>query len=156
MVVRELEKSSPIYRFRCVTSTRNRSSRDTWRFTPSWKPASSWKRLPRYSATPMKKNSLNNWKTGIKNGLTSFLKERTVNPITKRWCYTHKRVRAAYRSLKINLPYLFTYQNYPKLDIPNTTNSLDGSFSQLKMKLGVHRGMREPLKRKMIEEILGN
>lgn len=87
---------------------------------------------------------------------SDFLKERTVNPATKRWCYTHKRVRAAYHSLKINLPYLFTYQKYPELNIPNTTNSLDGSFSQLKMKLGVHRGMREPLKRKMIEEILGN
>lgn len=85
-----------------------------------------------------------------------FLKEKTVNPITKRWCYTHKRVRAACHSLKINLPYLFTYRKYPDLNIPNTTNSLDGSFSQLKMKLGVHRGMREPLKRKMIEEILGN
>lgn len=87
---------------------------------------------------------------------SGFLKERTVNPVTKRWCYTHKRVRAAYRSLNINLLYLFTYQKYPKLNIPNTTNSLDGSFSQLKMKLGVHRGMREPIKRKMIEEILGN
>jgi hypothetical protein len=85
-----------------------------------------------------------------------FLRERTVNLITKRWCYTHKRVRSAYRSLKTNLPYLFTYQNYPKLNIPNTTNSLDGSFSQLKAKLGVHRGLREPIKRKMIEEILGN
>lgn len=86
----------------------------------------------------------------------SFLKERTINPVTKRWHYTHKRVRSAYHSLNTNLPYLFTYQKYPDLNIPNTTNSLDGSFSQLKMKLGVHRGMREPLKRKMIEEILGN
>jgi len=90
------------------------------------------------------------------NKWSDFLKERTTNPITKRWCYTHKRTRAAYRSLKINLPYLFIYQKYPELNIPNTTNSLDGSFSQLKMKLGVHQGMREPIKRKMIEEILGN
>lgn len=40
----------------------------------------------------------------------SFLKEKTINPITKRWFYTHKRLRSAYRSLKTNLPYLFTYQ----------------------------------------------
>ncbi|MCX6811003.1 MAG: hypothetical protein NTY30_04740 [Candidatus Berkelbacteria bacterium] len=93
---------------------------------------------------------------GWHNKWYDFLKERTTNPITKRWCYTHKRIRSAYRSLNINLPYLFTYQKYPELNIPNTTNSLDGSFSQLKMKLGVHRGMREPIKRKMIEEILGN
>jgi hypothetical protein len=46
--------------------------------------------------------------------------------------YTHGRVRSAYYSLKRNLPYLFTYQKYPELNIPNTTNSADGSFSPLK------------------------
>ena len=85
-----------------------------------------------------------------------FLKERTTNPITGKWFYTHKRIRAAYRSLKTNLPYLFTYQKYPELNIPNTTNSLDGSFSHLKSKINIHRGLREPIKRKMIEHILGN
>ena len=62
----------------------------------------------------------------------SFLKERTTDPITNKWCYAHKRVRSARRSIKINLPYLFTYLKYPELNIPNTTNSLDGSFSWLK------------------------
>jgi hypothetical protein len=75
-----------------------------------------------------------------------FLKERTTNPQTGRWCYTHKRVRSAYRSLKTNLPYLFTYQKYPELHIPNTTNSLDGFFNSLKSKLNVHRGL-SPLRR---------
>ncbi len=55
-----------------------------------------------------------------------FLKEKTINPFTSQWFYTHKRLRAAGRSLKNNLPYLFTYQKYPELNIPNTTNSLDG------------------------------
>lgn len=86
----------------------------------------------------------------------SFLKERTVNPTTKRWSYTHKRVRSARHSLKNNLPFLFTYLKYPKLNIPNTTNSLEGSFSHLKEKVGIHRGSREPIKRKMIEDILAN
>ena len=57
-----------------------------------------------------------------------FLKERTVNHETGKWFYTHKRLRSAYRSSKTNLPHLFTYQKYPKLNIPNTTNSLDGSL----------------------------
>ena len=57
-----------------------------------------------------------------------FLEEKTINPETERWCYTHKRVRSAYRSLITNLPYLFTCQKYPGLYIPNTTNSLDGFF----------------------------
>lgn len=84
-----------------------------------------------------------------------FLKERTTDPITGGWHYTHKRIRAAYRSLKINLPYLFTYQKYPELNIPNTTNSLDGSFAHLKSLLRIHRGIKKDLKIKIIQEILG-
>lgn len=86
----------------------------------------------------------------------SFLKERTTDPITGRWHYTHKRTRAAFRSLKNNLPYLFTYLKYPELNIPNTTNSLDGSFSWLKQKVGIHRGMTRVNRAKIIEYILNN
>ncbi len=86
----------------------------------------------------------------------SFLKERTTKPVTGRWCYTHKRVRSARHSIKNNLPYLFTYLAYPELNIPNTTNSLDGSFSWLKQKLGIHRGHTDELRDKIIEHILGN
>jgi hypothetical protein len=85
-----------------------------------------------------------------------FLKERTINPTTKRWSYTHKRTRSARRSLKINLPYLFTYQRYQDLNIPNTTNSLDGSFAWLKQKVGIHRGYTKQLRDKIINYILGN
>jgi len=84
----------------------------------------------------------------------TFLKEKTTNPDTGRWCYTHKKVRSAYRSLKTNLPYLFTYQLYPELHIPNTTNSLDGYFSRLKKLLNVHSGLNEKRKFKIIVEIL--
>ena len=85
-----------------------------------------------------------------------FLKERTTDPITGRWHYTHKNVRSARHSLKIHLPYLFTYLKYPELNIPNTTNSLDGSFSWLKQKLNIHRGFTNQLRDKIIEHILGN
>jgi hypothetical protein len=86
----------------------------------------------------------------------SFLKERTTDPITKRWHYIHKRIRSARHSLKNNLPYLFTYLKYPELNIPNTTNSLDGSFSWLKQKVGIHRGMTKQNRAKIIEYILNN
>ena len=85
-----------------------------------------------------------------------FLKERTVDPITGRWHYTHKRLRSAYHSLKSNLPYLFTYQKYPELNIPNTTNSLDGSFAHLKGLIQIHRGLKIDLKRKLVLSILQN
>lgn len=35
---------------------------------------------------------------------SSFLKERTTDPVTGRWHHTHKRLRSAYRSLKIKPP----------------------------------------------------
>jgi len=85
-----------------------------------------------------------------------FLKERTVEPISGRWHYTHKRLRSAYRSLRSNLSYLFTYQKYPELNIPNTTNSLDGSFAHLKGLIQIHRGLKIDLKRKLILSILQN
>jgi hypothetical protein len=53
-----------------------------------------------------------------------------------------------------NLPYLFTYQKHPDLNIPNTTNSLDGCFAYLKELVKVHKGSKKSLKRKIIEEIL--
>ena len=95
---------------------------------------------------------LSNWY----NQWETFLKEKTTNPETGRWCYTHKRVRSAYRSLKTNLPYLFTYQKYPKLNIPNTTNSLDGYFNRLKSLLNVHRGLSHKRKMKLVDLILRN
>jgi hypothetical protein len=83
-----------------------------------------------------------------------FLKEKTVNSETKRWFYTHKKVRSAYRSLKNNLGILFTYQKYPELIIPNTTNTLEGSFSHVKGMLRIHRGLKAKRKYRLISEIL--
>jgi hypothetical protein len=83
-----------------------------------------------------------------------FISQKTYTLGCKRWHYTHKNVRSAYRSLEANLPYLFTYLKYPELHIPNTTNSLDGSFSQLKSKLGDHRGLSKGNRYKLISELL--
>ena len=86
------------------------------------------------------------WKT--------VLEEKTFNPKTGKSHYTHKRLRSAYRSLLRHLPYLCTYQKYPELKIPNTTNSLDGTFSHLKHLLSVHRGVSKELRYRMISHIL--
>jgi hypothetical protein len=86
----------------------------------------------------------------------TLLKEKTINQNTKKWFYTHKKLRSAYRSLKTNLPYLFTYQEKQNrhLKIPNTTNLLDGFFSHLKDTLRVHRGLNIKRKIKIIETII--
>lgn len=83
-----------------------------------------------------------------------FLKERTYSEDGRHWQYTHRRIRSAYRSLRTNAPYLFTYQKYPELHIPNTTNSVDGYFSKLKQLLNTHRGLTIQRRYRLIQEIL--
>ena len=83
-----------------------------------------------------------------------FLNERTRNPITGKSQYTHKRLRSAYRSLKTNLKWLFTWYDYIELQIPNTTNAIDGHFSDLKTKLRNHNGLSKERKCKFIDEFL--
>ena len=83
-----------------------------------------------------------------------FLKEKTFNPETKKWHYTPRKNRSAYRSLKTNLPYLFTWYDHPELHILNITNSLAGVFSNHKNKVRVHAGLKTQRKIKLINELL--
>ena len=76
-----------------------------------------------------------------------FLAEKTFNEITGKENYKHAKLVSAYRSLRTNLPYLFTHKKYKYLTIQNTTNSLDGGvFSPMKMLIKIHRGLRKSLK----------
>jgi len=101
--------------------------------------------------------ALNIWHILHKN----YLNQKTYNtdPHSKRkWWYTHRRLRSAYHSLKRNLSYLFTYQqySYSHLNVPNTTNHCDGYFSHLKERINRHRGLRHDRKWKMIHYLLEN
>lgn len=70
-----------------------------------------------------------------------MLKEKTVgNPlIKKKWWYTHGNLRRAWRLLTHDQDPLFIFLINPL--IPKTNNSLEGVNSNLKQKLGDHRGM---------------
>jgi len=83
----------------------------------------------------------------------SFLKERNENNR-----FSHQRLRSAFRSLKTNLPYLFTYkkEKYKKLNIPNTTNTCEGWFTHLKEKVKIHRGLSKKRREKMIVKLVEN
>ena len=83
-----------------------------------------------------------------------FLDEKSWDMERERWRYIHERLRKAYRSILRYLPYLFTYHHHP--DMPNTTNSLDGSFAHLRDKLRIHRGLRWHRKIKLVAELLGH
>lgn len=85
-----------------------------------------------------------------------FLEEKTIVLGLNRPQYTHKNVRSALRSLKSNLTNLFTYQRYPDLNIPNTTNTIDGYFASVKKKVGQHHGLRRDRRFKVISELLSS
>ena len=82
-----------------------------------------------------------------------FLNERKVD-VSGKNRYVHRRLRSAYRSLKTNLPWLFTWYDNMHLKIPNTTNAIDGHFANLKNKLRNHNGLSELRKKKFIDEFL--
>ena len=71
----------------------------------------------------------------------AMLKEKTVAPAgtTRKWWYTHGNVRRAWRLMTHDQDPLFVFLINPL--IPNTNNALEGVNSNLKQKLGDHRGM---------------
>ena len=79
-----------------------------------------------------------------------FLNERTLL-ISGKTTYTHRRLRTARRSIKTHLPWIYTCEEYPDMQIPNTTNLLEGFNSQLKRALHNHNGLNEANKKKFID-----
>ena len=70
--------------------------------------------------------------------------------------FKHPRLRSAFRSIKSNLPYLFTYKKLEckYLKIPNTTNGCDGKFGRVKIKLKNHSGLRLKRKSEMFDKLI--
>lgn len=83
-----------------------------------------------------------------------FLKERSVDNKSGRSTYTHKRIRSAYLSLKRNMPWLWTFYDYPELHIPNTNNALEGTFTDIKTKMRVHSGISKQRRITLIQEYI--
>jgi hypothetical protein len=102
-----------------------------------------------------KKEFIFEFKT-LQNHYKEFLNEYIINPITSRKTHSHKSLRSAFRSINSHLNYLFTFQEYPKLNIQPTSNSCDGSFSHWKPKIKLHRGISPTRKKQIITEILGS
>ncbi len=85
-----------------------------------------------------------------------FLSEITIHPETWNISFTHKKLVSAYKSIKRNLPYLFTYKR-AKGSLPNTTNLIEGGvFSPLKILIKIHRGLSKNLKLKIVDDYLVN
>ena len=77
-----------------------------------------------------------------------YINEMSVLDSTK---YKHERHRKALRKIQTNLKFMFTFQDNSILNIPNTTNHIDGGlFSSLKKLLGNHNGLSKEHRKTMI------
>ena len=81
-----------------------------------------------------------------------FLNEKSFNEETGRQEWTHRPLRSAVTSLVNWKKYLFTYEHHK--NIPKTTNSLEGHFSNLKAITKLHRGASKLHAQKIIHSIL--
>lgn len=85
------------------------------------------------------------WKTALARWEKQYglmLREKTHAPtgMTRHWWYTHGNLRRAWRLLTHDQDPLFVFLINPL--IPKTNNALEGVNSNLKQKLGDHRGMK--------------
>ncbi len=91
---------------------------------------------------------------GWYNAYKSWLMERSYNPETGRREYCHQDTRRAFNALKNHRDVLFTYEHYPELNIPRTSNRIEGAFGVAKDKLRIHHGYTKRLKIKIFFSLL--
>lgn len=82
-----------------------------------------------------------------------FLKEKSTSEDGKR-TYSHQRLRSAWLSVKHNMEWLWTFYDYPELNLPNTNNAMEGLNSSIKEKLGRHRGLSMERRKALIVAVL--
>lgn len=79
-----------------------------------------------------------------------FLKEKNENNQ-----YQHKNLRSAFYTIKLALPNLFIHQEHKNLNIPNTTNHIDGGINpKIKRLVDLHRGMKIERRNVLISNLL--
>lgn len=97
------------------------------------------------------KNSFWKWDEKHKD----FLKEKSINPLTNRSWYTHRKLRSVRSHIKNSLDNIFLYIENDK--IPKTTNYVEGGInSPLSELLRRHRGIKKEEKRLLVISYLSN
>lgn len=89
--------------------------------------------------------SLVNWHETYK----LYLNQKTINPETGRYWFTHKLVRRSFMVIKNALPDMFRYLD--NTNIPKSTNGLESFFGHLKGHINVHRGLSKTHRRQFIQ-----
>ena len=98
----------------------------------------------------IRKNTMKMWLDDRYGKYKEFLEERNESKQL-----IHTRTLKAYKSIKSNFKYLYTYQDYAgEIDIPKTTNCLEWTFSHLKEKVRLHRWLSPDRREKIIDDYL--
>ncbi len=83
-----------------------------------------------------------------------FLHEKAVSLTTGIPWFVHRELLRAFKSLYNLFPYLFTYEQDKR--ISKTTNSIEGHFRHIGVRVSVHHGLSLQRKQKLITAILLN
>jgi len=78
-----------------------------------------------------------------------YINQKSVNPLTGRYWYTHKMVRRSFMVIRKALPDMFRYLDNNR--IPNSTNGIESFFGHLKGHLNIHRGLSNKHRRQYIQ-----
>ncbi len=84
----------------------------------------------------------------------AVLNGRMVNAHMGRSTYTRPRLLGAYLGLKRNIPWLWTFYDYPELHVPHTSNALKDVLINIKTKLGVHSGISRERRIALMQEYI--
>ena len=68
--------------------------------------------------------------------------------------WSHAETRRAYNAIVSHAKWLYTYEKHPELNIPRTSNRIEGKFGNAKDKLRLHHGYSHKLKIKIFFSLL--
>jgi hypothetical protein len=84
----------------------------------------------------------------------TFLNEKAISLTTGIPWFVHRELLMAFKSLYSLFPYLFTYEQDKR--ISKTSNSIEGHFHHINVRVSVHHGLSLQRKQKLITAILLN
>lgn len=84
----------------------------------------------------------------------TFLNEKAISLTTGIPWFVHRELLRAFNSLYNLFPYLFTYEQ--DIRISKTSNSIEGHFHHINVRVSVHHGLSLQRKQKLITAILLN
>jgi hypothetical protein len=98
------------------------------------------------------KNELRSRVLSFKEKYWEFLNEKAVSLTTGIPWFVHRELLKAFKSLYSLFPYLFTYEQDTR--ISKNTNSIEGHFKHINIRVSVHHGLSLQRKQKLITAIL--